>query len=188
MGRLLNTYWNPNLCMEKPCFCRLGVQEACAGNSPTEGNFSCRLSVHCLNDLRVHSVTSVSDLPTGCLCVPKLQIEVGIHLLTDVWCVQCSSTCAGGSQRRVVVCQDENGYTANDCVERIKPDEQRACESGPCPQWAYGSWGEVRESHPFVCPVEKIQSDFADQTVLSFIVYFKDEEWVLVKASWFGVN
>uniref|UniRef100_A0A8C4KX37 ADAM metallopeptidase with thrombospondin type 1 motif 9 n=1 Tax=Equus asinus asinus TaxID=83772 RepID=A0A8C4KX37_EQUAS len=54
----------------------------------------------------------------------------------------CSSTCAGGSQRRVVVCQDENGYTANDCVERIKPDEQRACESGPCPQWAYGSWGE----------------------------------------------
>uniref|UniRef100_A0A5F9CRB2 ADAM metallopeptidase with thrombospondin type 1 motif 9 n=1 Tax=Oryctolagus cuniculus TaxID=9986 RepID=A0A5F9CRB2_RABIT len=55
---------------------------------------------------------------------------------------QCSSTCAGGSQRRVVVCQDENGYTANDCVERIKPDEQRACESGPCPQWAYGSWGE----------------------------------------------
>ncbi|XP_012865822.1 PREDICTED: A disintegrin and metalloproteinase with thrombospondin motifs 9 [Dipodomys ordii] len=54
----------------------------------------------------------------------------------------CSSTCAGGSQRRVVVCQDENGYTANDCVERIKPDEQRACESGPCPQWIYGSWGE----------------------------------------------
>ncbi|XP_036992016.2 A disintegrin and metalloproteinase with thrombospondin motifs 9 isoform X1 [Artibeus jamaicensis] len=54
----------------------------------------------------------------------------------------CSSTCAGGWQRRVVVCQDENGYTASDCVERIKPDEQRACESGPCPQWAYGSWGE----------------------------------------------
>ncbi|XP_006779208.1 PREDICTED: A disintegrin and metalloproteinase with thrombospondin motifs 9 [Myotis davidii] len=54
----------------------------------------------------------------------------------------CSSTCAGGSQRRVVVCQDENGYPASDCVERIKPDEQRACESGPCPQWAYGSWGE----------------------------------------------
>ncbi|XP_035886888.1 A disintegrin and metalloproteinase with thrombospondin motifs 9 isoform X5 [Phyllostomus discolor] len=54
----------------------------------------------------------------------------------------CSSTCAGGWQRRVVVCQDENGYTASDCVERIKPDEQRACESGPCPQWAFGNWGE----------------------------------------------
>ena len=51
-----------------------------------------------------------------------------------------------------MVCQDENGYTANDCVERIKPDEQRACESGPCPQWAYGSWGEVRAIHLSFCP------------------------------------
>uniref|UniRef100_A0A8D2LD57 ADAM metallopeptidase with thrombospondin type 1 motif 9 n=1 Tax=Varanus komodoensis TaxID=61221 RepID=A0A8D2LD57_VARKO len=54
----------------------------------------------------------------------------------------CSSTCAGGFQRRVVVCQDENGYTASNCEVRTKPDEQRSCESGPCPQWAYGSWGE----------------------------------------------
>nr|XP_034962630.1 A disintegrin and metalloproteinase with thrombospondin motifs 9 isoform X4 [Zootoca vivipara] len=54
----------------------------------------------------------------------------------------CSSTCAGGFQRRVVVCQDENGYTASNCDIRMKPDEQRSCESGPCPQWAYGSWGE----------------------------------------------
>lgn len=69
-----------------------------------------------------------------------------------VVCAQCSSTCAGGSQRRVVVCQDENGYPASDCVERIKPDEQRACESGPCPQWAYGSWGEVRANHLSVFP------------------------------------
>lgn len=56
---------------------------------------------------------------------------------------QCSSTCAGGFQRRVVVCQDENGYTANNCDEKSKPMEQRSCESGPCPQWAYGNWGEV---------------------------------------------
>uniref|UniRef100_A0A8C3NAR5 Peptidase M12B domain-containing protein n=3 Tax=Passeriformes TaxID=9126 RepID=A0A8C3NAR5_GEOPR len=55
---------------------------------------------------------------------------------------QCSSTCAGGFQRRVVVCQDENGYTANNCDEKSKPMEQRSCESGPCPQWAYGNWGE----------------------------------------------
>uniref|UniRef100_A0A8C6YVF9 ADAM metallopeptidase with thrombospondin type 1 motif 9 n=1 Tax=Nothoprocta perdicaria TaxID=30464 RepID=A0A8C6YVF9_NOTPE len=54
----------------------------------------------------------------------------------------CSSTCAGGFQRRVVVCQDENGYTASDCDEKAKPAEQRSCESGPCPQWAYGNWGE----------------------------------------------
>ncbi|XP_062325813.1 A disintegrin and metalloproteinase with thrombospondin motifs 9 [Osmerus eperlanus] len=54
----------------------------------------------------------------------------------------CSSTCAGGFQRRVVVCQDENGYSANNCEERSKPIEQRSCESGPCPQWVYGHWGE----------------------------------------------
>ncbi|XP_075430373.1 A disintegrin and metalloproteinase with thrombospondin motifs 9 isoform X1 [Ascaphus truei] len=54
----------------------------------------------------------------------------------------CSSTCAGGFQRRVVVCQDENGYPANNCDDRSKPVEQRSCESGPCPQWAYGNWGE----------------------------------------------
>uniref|UniRef100_A0A3Q0RHB0 ADAM metallopeptidase with thrombospondin type 1 motif 9 n=1 Tax=Amphilophus citrinellus TaxID=61819 RepID=A0A3Q0RHB0_AMPCI len=54
----------------------------------------------------------------------------------------CSSTCAGGFQRRVVVCQDENGYPANSCEDRSRPSEQRSCESGPCPQWVYGSWGE----------------------------------------------
>lgn len=74
------------------------------------------------------------------------------------------------------MCQDENGYTANDCVERIKPDEQRACESGPCPQWAYGNWGEVRVSDLFVPPLEKTQSNFAHQTVLLFIIYFKEKE------------
>uniref|UniRef100_A0A3P8V006 ADAM metallopeptidase with thrombospondin type 1 motif 9 n=1 Tax=Cynoglossus semilaevis TaxID=244447 RepID=A0A3P8V006_CYNSE len=54
----------------------------------------------------------------------------------------CSSTCAGGFQRRVVVCQDENGYHANNCEDRSRPSEQRSCESGPCPQWVYGNWGE----------------------------------------------
>uniref|UniRef100_H3D0N5 ADAM metallopeptidase with thrombospondin type 1 motif, 9 n=1 Tax=Tetraodon nigroviridis TaxID=99883 RepID=H3D0N5_TETNG len=54
----------------------------------------------------------------------------------------CSSTCAGGFQRRVVVCQDENGYPASSCEDRSRPNEQRSCESGPCPQWIYGNWGE----------------------------------------------
>uniref|UniRef100_A0A672NJH9 ADAM metallopeptidase with thrombospondin type 1 motif 9 n=1 Tax=Sinocyclocheilus grahami TaxID=75366 RepID=A0A672NJH9_SINGR len=58
----------------------------------------------------------------------------------------CSSTCAGGFQRRVVVCQDENGYPANSCDESTQPTEQRSCESGPCPQWFYGSWGECSKS------------------------------------------
>ncbi|RXN04231.1 A disintegrin and metallo ase with thrombospondin motifs 9 [Labeo rohita] len=58
----------------------------------------------------------------------------------------CSSTCAGGFQRRVVVCQDENGYPANSCDESTQPIEQRSCESGPCPQWFYGSWGECSKT------------------------------------------
>uniref|UniRef100_A0A8C5D8N8 Peptidase M12B domain-containing protein n=1 Tax=Gouania willdenowi TaxID=441366 RepID=A0A8C5D8N8_GOUWI len=58
----------------------------------------------------------------------------------------CSSTCAGGFQRRVVVCQDENGYPANSCEERSRPNEQRSCEAGPCPQWIYGNWGEVKHT------------------------------------------
>lgn len=115
------------------------------------------------------SATFVSDPSTAAFCVPEMEIEVGINLLTDVCCVQCSSTCAGGSQRRVVVCQDENGYTANDCVERIKPDEQRSCESGPCPQWAYGSWGEVRANSTYTSFGKK-------QTPNSVIVHSLFEE------------
>uniref|UniRef100_A0AAV2M8W4 GON domain-containing protein n=1 Tax=Knipowitschia caucasica TaxID=637954 RepID=A0AAV2M8W4_KNICA len=58
----------------------------------------------------------------------------------------CSSTCAGGFQRRVVVCQDENGYPANSCEEHSRPGEQRSCEAGPCPQWIYGDWGECTKT------------------------------------------
>lgn len=63
---------------------------------------------------------------------------------------QCSSTCAGGFQRRVVVCQDENGYPASNCEDRSRPSEQRSCESGPCPQWIYGNWGEVRQATLYI--------------------------------------
>uniref|UniRef100_A0A3B4FBU5 ADAM metallopeptidase with thrombospondin type 1 motif 20 n=1 Tax=Pundamilia nyererei TaxID=303518 RepID=A0A3B4FBU5_9CICH len=56
----------------------------------------------------------------------------------------CSSTCAGGFQRRVVVCQDADGRSNNYCDERVKPAESKNCDSGPCPLWNYGVWGEVR--------------------------------------------
>ncbi|XP_045145747.1 A disintegrin and metalloproteinase with thrombospondin motifs 9 isoform X1 [Echinops telfairi] len=78
--------------------------------------------------------------PTG-MSPSRTHVLGGNQWRTGPWGA-CSSTCAGGSQRRVVVCQDENGFTASDCVERIKPDEQRACDSGPCPQWVFGNWGE----------------------------------------------
>ncbi|XP_043404916.1 A disintegrin and metalloproteinase with thrombospondin motifs 20 isoform X2 [Chelonia mydas] len=54
----------------------------------------------------------------------------------------CSSTCAGGFQRRVVVCQDVDGISASYCDEATKPPESRRCDSGHCPRWNYGSWGE----------------------------------------------
>ncbi|KAJ7407992.1 hypothetical protein WISP_123543 [Willisornis vidua] len=59
---------------------------------------------------------------------------------------QCSSTCAGGFHRRVVVCQDEEGRSASYCDEATKPPESRHCDSGPCPQWNFGNWGECSVS------------------------------------------
>uniref|UniRef100_A0A8D2ISN2 ADAM metallopeptidase with thrombospondin type 1 motif 20 n=1 Tax=Varanus komodoensis TaxID=61221 RepID=A0A8D2ISN2_VARKO len=54
----------------------------------------------------------------------------------------CSSTCAGGFHRRVVVCQDEEGRSASNCDMTLKPPDTSHCDSGPCPRWNYGSWGE----------------------------------------------
>ncbi|KAG8439752.1 hypothetical protein GDO86_005793, partial [Hymenochirus boettgeri] len=58
----------------------------------------------------------------------------------------CSSTCAGGFQRRVVVCQDEEGRSSSLCQEFTKPAETRHCDSGPCPLWNYGTWGECTQT------------------------------------------
>uniref|UniRef100_A0A6Q2XJ72 ADAM metallopeptidase with thrombospondin type 1 motif 20 n=1 Tax=Esox lucius TaxID=8010 RepID=A0A6Q2XJ72_ESOLU len=58
----------------------------------------------------------------------------------------CSSTCSGGFQRRVVVCQDAEGRSTNHCDERVKPDESKSCNSGPCPLWNYGIWGECTQT------------------------------------------
>uniref|UniRef100_H2LDH7 ADAM metallopeptidase with thrombospondin type 1 motif 20 n=3 Tax=Oryzias latipes TaxID=8090 RepID=H2LDH7_ORYLA len=57
----------------------------------------------------------------------------------------CSSTCEGGFQRRVVVCQDGDGRSNSYCDERIKPAESKSCDSGPCPLWNYGVWGECTQ-------------------------------------------
>uniref|UniRef100_A0A3B1IPV9 ADAM metallopeptidase with thrombospondin type 1 motif 20 n=1 Tax=Astyanax mexicanus TaxID=7994 RepID=A0A3B1IPV9_ASTMX len=59
---------------------------------------------------------------------------------------KCSSTCEGGFQRRVVVCQDSEGRSTNYCDERVKPSESKSCDSGPCPLWNYGIWGECTQS------------------------------------------
>uniref|UniRef100_A0A8C6Q4T0 ADAM metallopeptidase with thrombospondin type 1 motif 20 n=1 Tax=Nothobranchius furzeri TaxID=105023 RepID=A0A8C6Q4T0_NOTFU len=58
----------------------------------------------------------------------------------------CSSTCAGGFQRRVVVCQDADGRSNSYCDERVKPAESKSCDSGPCPLWNYSAWGECTQT------------------------------------------
>uniref|UniRef100_A0A8C6WWM1 ADAM metallopeptidase with thrombospondin type 1 motif 20 n=1 Tax=Neogobius melanostomus TaxID=47308 RepID=A0A8C6WWM1_9GOBI len=58
----------------------------------------------------------------------------------------CSSTCEGGFQRRVVVCQDADGRSNSYCDERVKPAESKSCDSGPCPLWNYGSWGDCTKT------------------------------------------
>uniref|UniRef100_A0A8C6YUA9 ADAM metallopeptidase with thrombospondin type 1 motif 9 n=1 Tax=Nothoprocta perdicaria TaxID=30464 RepID=A0A8C6YUA9_NOTPE len=99
-----------------------------------------------VNTMCVNTYNDVLD-DSKCSQQEKLTVQRCSDFLCPQWKMgdwsECSSTCAGGFQRRVVVCQDENGYTASDCDEKAKPAEQRSCESGPCPQWAYGNWGEV---------------------------------------------
>ncbi|XP_077194718.1 A disintegrin and metalloproteinase with thrombospondin motifs 20 isoform X4 [Paroedura picta] len=58
----------------------------------------------------------------------------------------CSSTCAGGFHRRVVVCQDEDGRTTSYCDETMKPPDSKNCGLGPCPRWNYGNWGECTQT------------------------------------------
>lgn len=41
------------------------------------------------------------------------------------------------------MCQDSEGRSTNYCDERVKPSEAKSCDSGPCPLWNYGIWGEV---------------------------------------------
>ncbi len=87
-----------------------------------------------------------------CCCIDLKTLMTGLVLQGHTWkmsvCVQCSSSCDGGFQRRVVVCQDADGRSTNHCDERLKPDESKSCDSGPCPHWNYGIWGQVRLSAP----------------------------------------
>ncbi|XP_039770670.1 A disintegrin and metalloproteinase with thrombospondin motifs 20 [Ornithorhynchus anatinus] len=76
---------------------------------------------------------------------PSRSSEAGNQWRTGPW-GSCSSTCGSGFQRRVVVCQDENGRSASYCVETAKPPESRDCDIGPCPRWNYGSWGECSQT------------------------------------------
>ncbi|XP_057647833.1 A disintegrin and metalloproteinase with thrombospondin motifs 20 [Chionomys nivalis] len=83
---------------------------------------------------------------------PEENQNQGVHLSirgnqwrTGPWGA-CSRSCAGGLQRRAVVCQDEDGHSASYCDVASKPPESNHCGSGPCPQWNFGDWGECTQT------------------------------------------
>lgn len=88
-----------------------------------------------------------SDLAL-CRAAPSSLGGVSVRCVFLFCCLQCSRSCAGGLQRRAVVCQDEDGHSASDCDVAAKPPESNHCGSGPCPQWNFGDWGEVSLAVP----------------------------------------
>jgi hypothetical protein len=56
----------------------------------------------------------------------------------------CSKACAGGTQSRVVSCEDQLGrYFPDSACPATKPVTSQACNTGPCPvyAWAPGAFG-----------------------------------------------
>lgn len=122
--------------------------------------------------LYVQSTLNFCTYTHTCFCEYILTVDT-LHSLQQ----QCSSTCAGGFQRRVVVCQDENGYPANSCEDRSRPNEQRSCESGPCPQWIFGNWGEVRQNVQFAAVCIMLQLIMALWLIL--VSFTETKVWTL---------
>ncbi|KAK7817013.1 hypothetical protein U0070_014356 [Myodes glareolus] len=95
---------------------------------------------------------SSSEQPSQFMHKPGENQNQGVHLSirgnqwrTGPWGA-CSRSCAGGLQRRAVVCQDEDGRSASHCDVASKPPESNPCGSGPCPQWNFGDWGECTQT------------------------------------------
>uniref|UniRef100_A0AAY4E0U6 Peptidase M12B domain-containing protein n=1 Tax=Denticeps clupeoides TaxID=299321 RepID=A0AAY4E0U6_9TELE len=52
---------------------------------------------------------------------------------------ECSVTCGGGTQRRLVQCLGADGGARTDCDPAQRPGAIRAC-GDPCPVWSVGEW------------------------------------------------
>ncbi|KAM6969730.1 A disintegrin and metalloproteinase with thrombospondin motifs 15a [Aplochiton taeniatus] len=58
---------------------------------------------------------------------------------------ECSVTCGGGLQRRMVQCLGPNGEAQVDCQPAQRPSATRAC-GDPCPMWDVGLWSPCSRS------------------------------------------
>ncbi|XP_046864865.1 A disintegrin and metalloproteinase with thrombospondin motifs 9-like isoform X2 [Xenia sp. Carnegie-2017] len=64
------------------------------------------------------------------------------HWVVGNW-TDCSRTCEGGIQNRVVSCN--NSHVGN-CLEKIKPISSRPCGNVLCPQWTVSEWSACSSS------------------------------------------
>ncbi|XP_046582334.1 A disintegrin and metalloproteinase with thrombospondin motifs 9-like [Haliotis rubra] len=112
----------------------------CDADSKPDAKKNCNMGdCHSIEELDIAVITSNT-------------VEKTSHWRVGPW-GPCSTTCNEGHQGRLVVCQDENG-PSDSCDERVKPDERKICNSGPCPSWNQGQWAEC--SSP--CGLEGQQS------------------------------
>lgn len=91
---------------------------------------------------------------TGCIYVFTLA-DINMFVL------QCSKSCGGGTRRRGAVCRKaaEAGGDESKCSQRDKLTVQ-SCNEFLCPQWKTGEWSEVSSALIVTSlPLEGDQSD-----------------------------
>ncbi|GAA6077633.1 A disintegrin and metalloproteinase with thrombospondin motifs 1 [Tachysurus ichikawai] len=79
---------------------------------------------------------------------PTSQNRYSINAITEVggaeWTLHewgpCSQTCGEGTQKRDVLCLDNQGRSSQDCPEELRPSSTRSCNTQACPSWVLGEW------------------------------------------------
>lgn len=177
--QLLNTYWDLTCTRGKWCFCPPNIAKTWTLSSCMEGRRSGLHSVHC-GQLESGSATFVSDPWASCFLGPRggawgadqcLLCSVFQYLC---WWVPAACCCVSGWER--IHCQRLRGENQTWWAQSLR--------IWPLPSvglWQLGR-GE-RKLHLYI-----LWEKNKYQTVLLFIVYMKEEELALVKASWFQIN